>query len=137
MTEVIVIPRNFKLLEELENVEKGKTSMEISFGLAEPDDITLSAWQCTILGPMNTPVENRIISLLLHAGPNYPREEPTVIFQTKLNYPFIEPDGKGNFTGNHKIPSPYTIETYLLRIRQLFAKADYRKLKQPPEGQEY
>ena len=87
--EVVIVPRNFRLLEELENAEKGKTSMEVSYGLCEDDDITLTNWQCTILGPMGSPVENRIISLLLRCGVNYPKEEPTVQFQTKVNFPFV------------------------------------------------
>ena len=139
--EVIIVPRNFKLLDELENAEKGKTSMEVSFGLAQGDDITLSGWQCTILGPMGSPVEGRIISLLLHCGPNYPREEPTVTFQTKVNFPFVNGQGKGNFTGAHKISPPnasgYTIEGYLLKIRQYLAKPDHKKLPQPPDGTTY
>ena len=122
-SEVIIVPRNFKLLEELENAEKGKTSMEVSFGLAQGDDITLSDWQCTILGPMGSPVEGRIVSLLLHCGPNYPREEPTVVFQTKVNFPFVNAQGKASFTGAHKISPPsaqgFTIENYLLKCVQI------------------
>ena len=87
--EKIIVPRNFKLLEELENAEKGKTSMEISFGLADQSDITLTEWQCTILGPMGSPVEGRIVSLLLKCDNDYPTKEPIVQFQTKMNYPFI------------------------------------------------
>ena len=49
----------------------------------------LTNWQCTILGPLNTPVENRIISLVVTCGPNYPNEAPTVTFQSKLNFPFV------------------------------------------------
>ena len=48
--EVIVVPRNFVLLEELERTEKGLTDMSVSYGLVMSDDITLSEWQCTILG---------------------------------------------------------------------------------------
>tara|TARA_B100000795_G_scaffold107363_1_gene79301 strand:- start:675 stop:851 length:177 start_codon:yes stop_codon:yes gene_type:complete len=48
--EVIVVPRNFVLLEELERTEKGLTDMSVSYGLVHSDDITLSEWQCTILG---------------------------------------------------------------------------------------
>ena len=38
------------LLEELERTEKGLTDMSVSYGLVHSDDITLSEWQCTILG---------------------------------------------------------------------------------------
>ena len=87
--EVVIVPRNFVLLEELEKAEKGQTDMNISYGLADAADIELSLWQCTILGPLNTPVENRIISLLVQCGPGYPNEAPTVIFQSKINFPFV------------------------------------------------
>ena len=87
--EVIIVPRNFVLLEELEKAEKGNTDMSISYGLILKDDITLSAWQCTILGPMHSPVENRIVSLMITCSPNYPDEAPTVIFQSKVNFPFV------------------------------------------------
>lgn len=48
--EVIVVPRNFVLLEELERTEKGLTDMSVSYGLVMSDDVSLSEWQCTILG---------------------------------------------------------------------------------------
>jgi ubiquitin-conjugating enzyme E2 variant len=87
--EKIVIPRNFVLLEELEKAEKGMSDMTVSYGLVQSDDTSLTDWQCTILGPLNSPVENRIISLTLSAGEKYPEEAPTVQFQTKLNFPFV------------------------------------------------
>jgi ubiquitin-conjugating enzyme E2 variant len=87
--ETIIVPRNFVLLAELEKVEKGNTDMTMSYGLVERDDISLSNWQCTILGPINTPVENRIISLLLHCGSNYPNQPPKVQFQSKINAKWV------------------------------------------------
>ena len=140
--EVIVVPRNFVLLEELERTEKGLTDMSVSYGLVMSDDITLSEWQCTILGerqhvthspplaprsahlaptlrhprprprprphprslaltfppspspgPPASPVPDRIISLMLLCGPDYPAVPPRVKFQTKLNFPFISASG--------------------------------------------
>ena len=44
--EVVIVPRNFVLLEELEKTEKGNTDMSTSYGLVQSDDITLSHWQC-------------------------------------------------------------------------------------------
>ena len=83
------MPRNFVLLAELEKGEKGLTDMTVSYGLSAPDDITLTDWQCTILGSPNTSVENRIVSLLVSVGPNYPQSLPHVQFQTKLNFPWL------------------------------------------------
>ena len=87
--EVIIVPRNFVLLEELEKAEKGNTDMTISYGLAVSDDITLTDWNCTILGPMGCALENRIVSLHVHCGPSYPDVCPKVKFTTKVNYPFV------------------------------------------------
>ena len=50
MSEVI-IPRNFKLLEELEASEKGTGDMAVSMGLVNSDDIFLTEWNGSILGP--------------------------------------------------------------------------------------
>ena len=86
---MIIVPRNFVLLTELERAEKGSTDMTVSYGLVDSDDITLTNWQCTILGPPNSAMDNRIISLLVSCGNNYPNEIPTVKFQTKVNYPFV------------------------------------------------
>jgi len=49
--ETVVTPRNFKLLEELENSEKGHGDMSISFGLVDSGDTFLTDWNGGILGP--------------------------------------------------------------------------------------
>lgn len=50
--ETVIVPRNFKLLEELEKSEKGHGDMSISFGLVDSGDTFLSDWNCGILGPV-------------------------------------------------------------------------------------
>ena len=49
--ETVIVPRNFKLLEELEKSEKGLGDMAISFGLVDSGDTFLTEWNGGILGP--------------------------------------------------------------------------------------
>ena len=49
--ETVIVPRNFKLLEELEGSEKGHGDMAISYGLVDPGDTFLREWNGGILGP--------------------------------------------------------------------------------------
>ena len=85
--EVIIVPRNFQLLDELEKTEKGQTDMSISMGLSDGSDVFMQDWVCTILGPNGSPLENRIISVHLTCGDHYPKVPPTARFLTKVNAP--------------------------------------------------
>jgi len=49
--ETVIVPRNFKLLEELERSEKGLGDMNISYGLVDSSDTFLTEWNGGILGP--------------------------------------------------------------------------------------
>jgi ubiquitin-conjugating enzyme E2 variant len=138
---VLTRPRSFRLLEELEKGEKGLGSESCSLGLADSDDINMTYWNGTILGPPHSTHENRIYSLNLEAGPDYPEEPPTVKFLSKVNIPCVD-----QATGT-VIPSlvpclakwkrSNNMETVLVELRKEMANPINRKLTQPPEGSIY
>ncbi|KAF8958379.1 E2 ubiquitin-conjugating protein mms2, partial [Entomortierella lignicola] len=116
------VPRNFKLLEELEKGEKGIGDGTCSYGLEDGDDNLMTNWNGTILGPGHTVHENRIYNLRLHCGENYPDVPPTVAFVSRINLPCVDQtNGRVNpakLTCLSNWKRTYGLETVLTDLRR-------------------
>ncbi|XTI88611.1 UBC-like protein [Cenococcum geophilum] len=137
------VPRNFRLLEELEKGEKGLGAEACSYGLDNGDDLLMSDWNGTILGPPHASSvhENRIYSLKIHCGPQYPDVPPEISFVSKINLPCVDQrNGKVDPT---KLPClvqwkrEFTMETILIELRRYMALPQHKKISQPAEGTTY
>jgi ubiquitin-conjugating enzyme E2 variant len=137
MTENIVVPRNFRLLEELEKGEKGlEGDGSISYGLENPADMTMSDWNGTIIGPAGTKHEGRIYTLRLYCGPDYPDKPPRVKFVSRINIGCVNPQNGEvhNLSVLKAWKREYTIETILKELFKEMQSPANRNLPQPPEG---
>ncbi len=162
--ETVIVPRNFKLLEELEVSEKGHGDMAISFGLVDPADTFLKEWNGGILGPpgvscrhlthfskhhyfkceplltiiLQTYHDGRFYELRITCTDNYPAVPPIVKFISKINMTCVDP--RTGIVQNSKLPATKNwnrnlgIEQVLTNLRREMCSDANRKLRQPAEG---
>eukprot|EP00619_Florenciella_sp_RCC1007_P003639 CAMPEP_0205912494 /NCGR_PEP_ID=MMETSP1325-20131115/5879_1 /ASSEMBLY_ACC=CAM_ASM_000708 /TAXON_ID=236786 /ORGANISM="Florenciella sp., Strain RCC1007" /LENGTH=160 /DNA_ID=CAMNT_0053279199 /DNA_START=49 /DNA_END=531 /DNA_ORIENTATION=- len=137
----VVVPRNFYLLDELEKFEKGSAGNGmVSAGLTDPEDIFLTSWSCSIIGPQGTAFDNRFFSLTVVCTDQYPRVPPVVTFQTRINHASVN-QTTGELDVNDVLkpgtweglsPQP-GIEALLTKIRDSMTNSKNRSKQQPPD----
>ncbi|KAL2581153.1 hypothetical protein AAZX31_15G180400 [Glycine max] len=126
----MAIPRNFRLLEELERGEKGIRDGTISYVMDDGDDIYMRSRTGTIIGPQNTIHEGKIYQLKLFGDKDYPEKPPSVRFHSRINMTCVEPKKFGLLANWQR---EYTMEDILTQLKKEMAAPHNRKLVQPPE----
>ena len=135
------MPRKFRLFEELEKGEKGLGDQSISYGLDGKDDMTLSNWNGTIVGPAGTNFDSRIYFLKIVCPPEYPYKAPTVRFITKINLGCVNQSNGSVDSSKFAIlknwSGTYNIEKVLVALKAEMMAPANKKLSQPPDGANY
>lgn len=114
----VVVPRSFKLLDELEkqekNTHKPTNGGVLSFGLVDYEDMSLSDWNASIM-VLNGPLDGRNYTLLVHCDENYPDSQPQVRFKSKINLPIVDSQGRvAKWSGWTRDKEIYDFLAYLL-----------------------
>eukprot|EP00578_Thalassiosira_sp_NH16_P021442 CAMPEP_0181103836 /NCGR_PEP_ID=MMETSP1071-20121207/15094_1 /TAXON_ID=35127 /ORGANISM="Thalassiosira sp., Strain NH16" /LENGTH=146 /DNA_ID=CAMNT_0023186969 /DNA_START=84 /DNA_END=524 /DNA_ORIENTATION=+ len=136
--ETVIIPRNFKLLEELEHSEKGLGDMSISYGLVDSSDIFMGEWNGGILGPHGTQHDSRFYELRITIPESYPALPPKVRFVSRIHMNCVD-----KHTGEilyNRVPATKNwnrnmgMEQILSSLRAEMGSDANRRTRQPGEG---
>jgi ubiquitin-conjugating enzyme E2 variant len=133
-----VVPRSFRLLEELERGEKGIGDGSVSYGMDDGDDVFMRSWTGTIIGPHHSVHEGRIYTVKLICDKDYPDRPPTVRFHSRITMNCVNQE-TGVVDARHfamlaQWRRSYTMENILTELRKEMSSPHNRKLHQPPEG---
>jgi len=138
--EEVIVPRNFKLLEELDKGEKGQTDPNVSYGLMNPEDIYMYDWTASIVGPENTTFAGRFLSLEINCSEQYPDIPPIIRFTSKVNLNCVSQTGevrRNDLDILRNWQRRNTIEEVLLSLHRAMSSEANRNLTQPEEGSVY
>ena len=126
----VEIPRNFRLLAQLEQVGDGTVTVGLQEG---DDDIYMHKWQGLIIGPSGSPFDSRIYNLSLFVSDEYPYRPPQVRFLTRVNLPCVEANGVVN-PARLPILAQWRPDYDLLKVRRRLSPHSFPTPRSPPLG---
>ena len=109
--------------------------------MAVPDDTFLTTWNASIMGPPQTPYDNRFYSLVVVCTDDYPTVPPLIKFVTKVNLPCVnQRDGtviESKLAATKNWNRQMGIHEVLKGIVAEMKVTANRKLAQPRENEEF